>query len=214
MLKEQFVASDRIISNYFVPFTSGKFVMSCLMLHKEVYPALTQEQLFGRITANARDWTQVEYSDIDFWWKEYNWDWFHQQDTWYDNIADEPKAAVANGQYIFYSVHEAGTTKFMTNLFPNSRILVIVPDEALCKKNYLSKNRNTNEPIFETSRVYRDLKNFVRVDTDLVFHQKNIYDTGLFVANIKDLANKLKINLDMDLVIKYREHYLNSSFNK
>jgi hypothetical protein len=213
MTKDQFVLSDRIVANYFVPFTSGKFIMSCLMLHPEVYPALSLDQLFDRLRGYATHWNQVEYSDIDFWWKDYNHDWFNSSD-WFDYLAKGPIEAIAKDQYIFYSVHEPGTSKFLTNIFPNAKILVIVPDWDLCKKNYLAKNWFKDEPEFETSRIRQDFDNFRMLDTDLVFHQAHIYDESLFAAGIQDLCNKLKIKVDMDLVLKYREHYLNSSFNK
>lgn len=184
------------------------------MLHPEVYPALSHDQLFDRLRGYATHWNQVEYSDIDFWWKDYNHDWFNCPNDWFDYLAKGPLDAISHDKYIFYSVHEADTAGCITNLFPNARLLVIVPDAELCKKNYLAKNWNVEEPEFETSRVQRDFDNFRMPDTDLIFHQSHIYDTELFVKGISDLCNKLKIKVDMDLVLKYREHYLNSEFNK
>jgi hypothetical protein len=91
---------------------------------------------------------------------------------------------------------------------------MILPNYELCRKNYLAKNWVETESIFEESRVYKELIDFNPIDTNLVFDQRHIYDSYAFLTGILDLARMLKINLDVDRVLEYRECYLNSKFNR
>ena len=83
-----------------------------------------------------------------------------------------------------------------------------------CKQNYLNKNWNKQEPVFETSRIQKDINEFTVLATDLIYKQEATFNKDHFVETIMDLYSKLEITLDLDLVLKYRELYLNSKFNK
>lgn len=213
MNQELFRTSKYILRNYFVPFSNGKFIASCLMLNSDVYPILSKEELFRRLTDTSIDsWPQIEYSDIDFWFKDHAVDWFNTT-NWYENIKDQPISGIQSNRYVIYSYHP-GIENFMLNLFPNSRCITTVPDVELCKKNYSNKNWVVSEPFFESSRVQQDLKNFKVADGDLIFYQSNILHEEKFINNMLDIADQLKISLDLELVCAYRKTYMNCKFNQ
>ena len=197
-----------------MPFTSGKFIATCLMMSPNVYPMLTPEEIFYRIeNKSTLKWNEVEYSDIDFWWNTENKDWFNTR-GWQDYLASGPIESVAKDQYVFYTVHEPSTLQFIHNYVCKHRPLVIIPDADLCRSNYNSKNLIPEEADFDISRVKRDLDNFVMLDTDLYFYQQHIYDETQFSQGMQMLVDNLKINLDINLVLKYRDLYLKNPFNE
>ena len=204
-------STSHLILNYFVPFTSGKFIATCLMFSKDVCPMISQGDIINRLSADT--WANVEYSDQDFWWKDKNVDWFNSTD-WYDNLNVGPIDAINTNLYCFYTCHETHTVHYLKKIFPKAQVLMILPNYELCRKNYLAKNWVETESIFEESRVYKELIDFNPIDTNLVFDQRHIYDSYAFLTGILDLARMLKINLDVDRVLEYRECYLNSKFNR
>lgn len=209
------VKFSKFIANYFVPYTSGKFIATCLMLSPDMYPMLTQDEIFYRISnKHLLRWNEIEYSDIDFWWKEPDCDWFNSP-HWRDNLAAGPLDAINKNRYVFYTCHESGTVKFLRNhVCRDLEVLTIVPDEELCKKNYLSKNLIDSEPVYETSRIKQDFDNYFLPDTNLIFYQRDIYDEVKFKQGMESIVDNLKINLDLSLVLKYRNLYLNNPFNE
>ncbi len=119
------------VLNYFVPFTNGKFVAQCLMFSSNVEMAVDP-------LANLKNnnWNKVEYSDIDHWWVDHNHDWFNTTD-WEKYLT---KKARESTKYQFYTCHEDYSVHHIKRLLPQSRIISIVPDLELCKKNYENKN--------------------------------------------------------------------------
>lgn len=206
MLKEQFVNTDRIILNYFVPFTSGKFIASCLMFGDSVVKAQSD------LTKNL-DWQNIEYNDFKFWWQESDCDWFNSE-HWFGNLSTQALEAIGNNQYCFYTCHEDYSVNYLKKIFPNAQVLMIVPDYQLCRKNYLAKNWVADEPDFETSRVAQEFLNFKSIATNLVFDQRHIYDQALFCQSINNIATNLNIRLDLDQVLDYRTKYLEHQLNK
>jgi len=206
MLKEQFVKTDRLILNYFVPFTNGKFVASCLMWSNDVCSMISHDELNRRLTQESH-WTNVEYNDIQFWWKDHTIDWFNDK-NWFDNITESALTAVADNQYCFYTCHEDYSVTYLKRIFPNAKTMMIIPDKDLCKQNYLAKNWIESEPEFETSRVYKEFSKFKQIATDLVINQTSIFNEPQFVVEINNIANKLNIVLDLDQVLAYRNLYL------
>lgn len=205
--------TDKLIINYFVPFTGGKFVYSCIMLAQEAYPMIPKYQLLDRLQAGMNSWNQVEYSDIDFWWKDYRHDWFNTS-NWQDYLSVDATTALENSRYVSYTCHDYKSVKHLKRIFKNAKILTVIPNRDLCKQNYLNKNWNKQEPVFEMSRIQKDLDEFTVPETDLIYKQEVTFDKDHFVETITDLYSKLEITLDLDLVLKYRELYLNSKFNK
>jgi hypothetical protein len=207
---------DKVIANYFVPYSNGKFVATCLMLSPDVHPILSESEIFARITSYQniphylkQSWFEIEYSDIAFWWRETGHDWYNTP-NWRDYLSD---SVVNTDKWIFYSCHDTGELQYLKNLM-SVKTLMIVPDPAMCKSNYLAKNEIRAEPVFESSRVQQDLDNFKLIDSELVFHQRDIVDEIKFTQSMQLLAEQLEINLDINLVLKYRDLYLKNPFNE
>ena len=211
MTPEEFCASDRIILNHFLAFSNGKFIATCLMLSDDVYKILSVEEIYCRITADARDWNQVEYNDLTFWWRDHNVDWFNSP-NWFNNLNSGPREAVANNKYVFYTCHES--VQYCKNIFPNARVLSIVPDVVYCRINYKNKNWMIEQPVFETSRVWDELQAFKSNDSDILVHQRDLFQEQTFVNLISHIANKLNITIDMDRVLEYRSLYFKNKFNQ
>lgn len=205
MTEEEFCQTDKIIFNYFVPFTSGKFIASCLSLSPDVYSIFSYNELISRL--NNSDWPNVEYSDTDLWWKDHRIDWFHSK-NWFSNLTSQTISAVANNQYLFYTCHEDYTVRHLQSIFPNSRVLAIIPDLELCRQNYTKRNWASEEINFKGSRVQKEFDNFKPILKDLVINQIDLYDEPRFITFMGDITEKLKISIDMDLVLTYRQHYL------
>ena len=212
MLKNQFIETNKLILNYFVPFSNGKFIATCLMFSKSVEPMVPLDKLAQRLSQGT-SWNNIEYSDIDFWWKDHSINWFNNQD-WFDNLTDTALTAISENRYCFYTCHEDYTVKHLKNKFVNANTLMVLPNFELCKQNYKLKNWLVTEPEFETSRVYQEFLNFKPVDTELVFDQTHIFDKKLFIDGITNIANLLSIELDINQVLEYRNQYLNNKFNK
>ena len=207
MNKEEFVKSDRIIINYFVSFTNGKFIASCLMLSNDVYKMVTEEDMIDRLRRYS-DWFFVEVNDEKFWWRDPKNDWFNNPNNWFDYLTDEAKSAVEQNKYIFYTCHDYKTFQYLKNIFTNARVVTVIPNLDLCKKNYQSKNTNQFETTFENSRVEREFDEFRLYDTDLQIKQQDIYNEPAFVKAMRTLAIALKIQLDFRKVFRYRNAYL------
>ena len=211
MLKEEFVKTDRLIINYFVPFTSGKFVATCLMFSDDVTSMYDESPM---VRLNNAHWSNVEYSDMSFWWKDHTINWYHNA-NWFENINQKVFDSIEQNKYFFYTCHDTGVVDHIKyNILPNAKVLMIIPDYELCRKNYQAKNWMVEEPNFETSRVSISLREWEEVNTDLTFDQRHIYDETLFVNAINDLATKLNITLDMNQVLHYRNTYLSHQLNK
>lgn len=192
---------DRVILNYFVPFTNGKFVASCLM---------TSPDVIGKATTlnDYTNWVNNEYSDIDFWWIDSDHNWFNTT-NWIDYIKPE----VFEDQYKFYTCHEDYTALYVKRLLPSARIISIVPDLELCKSNYLKKNWIQQQPIFEDSRVYKEFQAFNCLD-DLVINQVDLFKESSFIKTIEYLSNGLNITVDMEEILAYRNIYFAHPMNQ
>ena len=115
---------------------------------------------------------------------------------------------------MFYTCHEDYTVDYIKQLLPQSRIVCIVPDLELCRKNYQKKNWIEDETDFETSRVYREFQSFNAITTDLVIQQQDLFQVDSFVKSIDCLAQGLNITLDMAQVLKYRSRYFSHPMNQ
>ena len=193
------------VLNYFVPFTNGKFVAQCLMFSDDVEMAVDP-------MANLRNnnWNSVEYSDIDYWWIDHHHDWFNTRD-WQKYLT---KRARESSKYQFYTCHEDYTVHHIKRLLPQSRIISIIPDLDLCKRNYIRKNWVNTNLSFEDSRVYEEFKNFKPITSDIVIDQRDLFSPERFVEVIKYLSTKLDVKLDLDQVLNYREQYFNHPRNQ
>jgi hypothetical protein len=204
--------TDRLILNYFVPYTNGKFTATCLMFSPAVYKMLDLAEIYQRIQRKD-SWANIEYSDVDFWWKDHSVDWFNSVD-WIKNLSESAKNAFQQNQYVFYTCHEIESVNYLKQLFPDAQILITLPDIDLCKQNYYSKNPLSNSVLFEKSRVYKEFQNFKSVDTNLTINQQDIYSHDQFGKSIAGIADKLNIKLDIDRVLQYRSCYLQNKFNQ
>lgn len=211
MNRDQFCQTDKLILNYFVPYTSGKFIASCLMFSSGVYKMLSIAELKNRLGNTG--WTNVEYSDVDFWWKDHNIDWF-SSDDWFQNLSASAIDAIGQNQYVFYTCHELYSVRHLKNLFPNAQVLMIVPDYSLCKRNYLKKNTVDTHLEFNDSRVYKELQEFAEYNTDLVVKQTDIYNTELFIQTISNIACQLNLEIKIEELVNYRKLYLSHNLNK
>jgi hypothetical protein len=155
-----------------------------------------------------RPWHQNEYSDIDFWWKDHEHDWFNTE-NWADYLNPIPE-----DKYAFYTCHEDHSVRHIKHILPNSRIITIIPDYEICRANYLKKNWIDAEPVFESSRVYKEFNSFNPIHDDLVIHQCELFNLDSFVKTIEYLHNGLNIHLDMDKVISYRDYYFSIPSNQ
>jgi hypothetical protein len=190
------------VLNYFVPFTNGKFVASCLMFSDDVC-GKPNEFIVGA------PWHQNEYSDIDFWWKDHEHDWFNTE-NWRDYLSPN----VLADKYSFYTCHEDYAVRHIKYHVTNSRILTIIPDIELCKRNYDLKNWIEDEADFFNSRVYQEYNAFRPILDDIVIRQSDLFDPVLFVKTIEYLCQSLNISLDMEKVIAYRDTYFSQPSNK
>jgi len=193
---------DNLILNYFVPFTNGKFVASCLMFSDDVCGLPNEFKV-------DMPWHQNEYSDIDFWWQDYEHDWFNTE-NWVDYLNP---SALEKG-YKFYTCHEDYAVNHIKRLVPTARILSIIPDLDLCKRNYVKKNWIQDEPLFENSRVYAEFQNFRPIESDLVVRQQDLFDTDKFIKTIDYLTRELNITIDMERVVAYRDRYFAHPMNQ
>jgi hypothetical protein len=189
------------ILNYFVPFTNGKFVANCLMLSEDVCGKPNE-------LAVDRPWHQNEYSDIDFWWKDHQHDWFNTE-NWQDYLNPIPE-----NKYAFYTCHENYSVHHIKRLVPNSRIITIVPEYDLCKNNYIKKNWIESETVFEESRVFSEFEQFRPIYSDLVIYQSDLFQLDSFTKTIEYLCKGLNISLDMKKVLSYRNYYFSHPSNQ
>lgn len=192
---------DRVILNYFVPFTNGKFVASCLMTSPDVIGQ--PHELNDTI-----NWINNEYSDIDFWWLDHEHDWFNTT-NWRDYL----RPGVFDDRYKFYTCHEDYTALYVKRLLPSARIISIVPDLELCKSNYLKKNWIQQQPVFEDSRVYKEFRAFNCLK-DLTINQVDLFEESSFIKTIEYLAKGLDITIDMEEVLVYRDMYFAHPMNQ
>ena len=213
MTQEEFCNSDRIILNHFLAFSNGKFIATCLMLSNDVYKILSLEEIYHRISMNARDWAQVEYNDFKFWWRDPDIDWY-QNKNWFDNLNCGPLEAIKNNKYIFYTCHDQDSYRYCKRIFPNARILSIVPDVGYCKINYKNKNCVVDQPVFESSRVWHELQEFVPCNLDVQVNQRDLFQEQSFIKLISHIADKLNITIDMNRVLEYRNLYFKNKFNQ
>jgi hypothetical protein len=194
------------------------------MFSPDVCEMIPTTELFSRLedTDDWTTWGQVEYNDMDFWWKPechkiHSWfySWFDTP-NWEEYLNPRAIDALQSGKYVFYTCHGWTTLMNMKNQFPNARIMKINPNLDLCRKNLALKEPRTPSTHYprydpeDSYNVYR--KN--HVDTTSVFDQEHIYDTELFTKSIQSLADSLGIQLDMENVLKYRECYLSNRFNQ
>ena len=203
MIKEEFCRTDKLILNYFVPFSNGKFIASCLMLSDQVHDMIPdrEERLL-----QTDDWGSVEYSDIDFWWLDHSYDWFNSQD-WFNNITDEAKLAISSDKYCFYTCHEADTVLYMKRLFPNAKIMSIVPDLNCTQANFEAKRGVT----FKFSEQYNEFMNWEVMEDVSIFPQTAIYNSD-FEYSFTNLCEQLDIKVPMEKVLRFRQQYLNNPF--
>lgn len=189
------------ILNYFVPFTNGKFVASCLMFSNDVNG--TPNQLLHD------HWTKNEYSDVDFWWTDHFHNWFNT-DNWRDYLNPE----IDHSKYSFYTCHEDYAVHHVKRLIPESRIITVIPDLELCRANYNNKNWIESESDFETSRVFTEFQAFSPITSDIVINQTDLFSRKSFTETIERLRESLNINLDMDKVLAYRNYYFSHPSNQ
>jgi hypothetical protein len=190
------------ILNHFVPFTNGKFVASCLMF---------SDSVCGKPNELIVDapWHRNEYSDIDFWWKDYEHDWFNTE-NWVDYLHPQ----VPLDKYAFYTCHEDYSVHHIRRLVPSSRVITVIPDIELCKKNYDKKNWIDAESDFETSRVYSEFMAFNPILDDIVIHQRDLFSEDTFIKTIEHVCQSLNITLDMHKVVAYRKTYFSHPSNQ
>jgi hypothetical protein len=213
MTKEEFCQTDRIVLNYFVPFTNGKFISTCLMLSDDVYKMISADKIVQRLATPHSDWNKIEYSDVDFWWQDHSIDWFNS-DNWFSNLSESAVEAIQQNKYIFYTCHEDYSVNYLKTIFTNAQVLVVTPNFDLCKKNYLQKNWYKEEPVFEESRVFKEFNNFKPIPTHLTINQLDIYNKNLFIEAITKLSIELNITLNTNQVLAYRNLYLSNKFNQ
>jgi len=211
-----------IVLNYFIPFSCGKFVSSCLMFSEQTYPMIAREEMFARLV-NGYDqgwgWGHIEYNDLDFWWDGGNGDpdffhnWFNKP-NWQQYLSLRAKEALEGDRYAFYTCHGWGMAQTMQSIFKNSKLISVVPDLDFVYKNYQLKkppDPSKHFPAYDPRDSFNLYKKNV---TPFLFYQKNIYNEAAFKTNILALAEQLSIVLDMDQVLKYREAYLANKFNQ
>lgn len=192
------------ILNYFVPFTNGKFVASCIMLSDQVHGIPSDIKKNG-------PWNNIEYSDIDFWWKDYSHDWFNTP-NWIDYVNEH--VLKNHDKYIFYTCHEDYAVNHIKKIIPESRIITIIPNLELCKRNYERKNWILNEPNFETSRCFKEFTSFNPIISDIVINQTDLFERSSFIKTIEYIAKSLNITLDMDHVLAYHDSYFSHPSNQ
>lgn len=214
--------SDRIILNFFIPFSNGKFIASCLMFSPDVYKMLPTDMLFSRLSRTSTTWGQIEFNDLDFWWKpEAHNDpmWFMNWmdiPNWQDKLSDNAVSALTGDQYAFYTCHGLDILNRVTSKFPNAKILKIIPDLELTKRNHELKrppDRSKHFPEYDPLDSFTVFNN-ADIQTPYTFTQSHIYDKELFTESITALAQKLSIKLDIDKVLEYRACYLNHPMNQ
>jgi hypothetical protein len=192
------------ILNYFVPFTNGKFVASCLMFSDQVFGVRNNLSKTG-------NWVNIEYSDIDFWWQDYEHDWFNTT-NWRDYL--RPQIIENSDKFVFFTCHEDYAVDHVKRLIPESRILTIIPDLTLCRKNYRNKNWVDSEPEFETSRCFKEFQAFNPITSDIVINQTDLFERSSFIKAIEHVRSSLNITLDMQQVLAYHDLYFSHPSNQ
>lgn len=213
--------TEKIVLNFFIPFSNGKFIASCLMFSPDVYKMMPLESLFSRLTRQD-NWGQVEFNDLDFWWDsaahsnpKWALEWFNMPD-WETHLSDTARDFLASGKYAFYTCHGYSVLQDALKKFPNAKIMRIVPDIELTKRNHQLKKPPDVSKHFPEYDVEDAFKTFNSLDikTDLVFPQCHIYDEELFKSSILNLAKNLEVELDIEPVLEYRKAYLAHPMNK
>ena len=202
--KQQFKQTDKLILNYFVPFSNGKFIATSLMYSDDVCNMLGTTERQNRLD-RSDSWWNIEYSDVDFWWRDPRIDWFNSDD-WFDNLTHVARNAIADDKYCFFTCHEDYTVNFLKSEFPNAKIIQVIPDLDLCKRNFKAKR-----PDDDFSRILPEFNSFNPVRADVTFKQTSIYNDN-FLNEVETCANTLGIRLNLDQVIQYRQLYLNNHF--
>lgn len=205
MIEAEFRRTDKLILNYFTPFSNGKFIASCLMLSDQVHDMIPQGSREDRLL-QTDDWGSVEYSDVDFWWLDHSYDWFNSRD-WFNNLTDEAKLAIRSNEYCFYTCHEAYTVRYMKNLFPNAKIMSIIPDLNCTQANFEAKRGVS----FKFTEQYNEFMNWEVIADACMFPQTAIYNTD-FENSFMNLCRQLGIVPAMEKVLHYRQQYLNNTF--
>ena len=208
MKKEEFCASDKIILSYFVPHSNGKFITSCLMLSDQVYNMIPTSQK-DMILPDGRNWSSIDYSDLNFWWKDTTIDWVTSKD-WFSNINNGPLDAVTNNQYCFYSCHEDYTVRFMKRIFPNAKILIVEPNERYVEANCEEKTGDR----FIDSGNYKEFLAYVPMEHDVMIRQRDLYERGCFLRAFNKITETLDITIPQDRLLEYRDIYFDNDFIK
>ena len=184
---------------------------------------LSTDELFNRLTDPSRTtWGLIEYNDLDFWWmpeahENPRWfmDWM-DMDDWKEHLSVNAREVLAGDKYAFYTCHGGGLIDRLLSKFPNAKVLKIIPDLELTKRNHQLKkppDPSRHFPEYDVEDAF-NVFNKYPVETELTFPQAHIYDETLFKDSILKLAAALSIELDIDKVLEYRKCYLAHPMNQ
>ena len=135
---------------------------------------------------------------------------------WQSHLSDTALDFLDSGKYAFYTCHGHAVLQDALKKFPNAKILKIIPDIELTKRNHQLKKPpdiSKHFPEYDIEDAYKTF-NGQNVQTLLTFPQKHIYNRELFTESILTLADNLGIQLDIDPVLEYRKCYLAHPMNQ